>query len=74
MNARPGHVTLDARGGPDCQDNGDRVRGFAGKHDGGVVFVYADGSTRLISESIDAVAYRAMSTIGEGEIVTTAVE
>jgi len=70
MNQSPGHVTVDRNPNDNCSDNGDRVRGFAGKHEGGVLFVFADGSTRLISESIDQSTYRALSTVHGSEVVS----
>jgi len=68
MNLRPGEVSVDVLGSADCQDNEDRVRGFAGKHSGGVLFVFADGSTRFLNESIEPTAYRAFSTIKGKEV------
>ena len=68
MNQRPGNVTVDFNADDNCTDNADRVRGFAGKHEGGVIFAFADGSTRLLNESVDTVTYRALSTINGSEI------
>ena len=68
MNQRPATVTIDSTPNDNCTDFRDEVRGFSGKHTGGVLFVFADGSTRLINESIDSVAYRALSTINGNEI------
>lgn len=69
LNQLPGAVTIDRTPDDNCQDLGDRVRGFSSKHSGVVVFVFADGSTRLISESIDIPTYRALSTIRGAEIL-----
>jgi prepilin-type N-terminal cleavage/methylation domain-containing protein len=44
----------------DCQDN--RLQGWSSFHAGGAVFVFCDGSTRYISESISTVALAAFST------------
>jgi hypothetical protein len=63
INSNPGAVTLDMVASDNCQDQQDRVRGFASKHIGGVVFVFADGSTRMVSEEVDISVYRNMSTI-----------
>lgn len=68
MSQRPGHVTVDRNPDGNWVDDGDRVRGFAGKHKGGVVFAFADGSTRLLNESVDPATYRALSTINGREI------
>ena len=70
MNQRPGTTSVDANANDNCTDLDDRVRGFAGHHSGGVVFAFADGSTRLISESIEPHLYRALSTIRGQEIAT----
>ena len=70
MNQRPANVTVDSTPNGNCADIRDSVRGFAGKHVGGVLFVFADGSARLISESIDPPTYRALSTMSGGEIVS----
>ena len=39
-------------------------------HPGGVVALFADGSTRFISESIALDSWRAAATIMGGEVVT----
>lgn len=41
---------------------------FHSDHAGGANFVFGDGSARLINESIDMVAYRALSTIRASDI------
>lgn len=68
MNQSPGNTTVDSNANDNCQDSGDRCRGFAGKHEGGVIFAFADGSARLLSESVDQATYRALSTINGSEI------
>ena len=68
MNQNPGQVSLDRNPDDNCMDDGDRARGFAGKHKGGVVFAFADGSTHFLSESVDPATYRALSTINGGEV------
>ena len=51
-----------------CQDN--RLMGWGSGHPGGAIFVFADGSTRFISESIATITLTAMSTRDNGEIVS----
>lgn len=43
---------------------------FASMHVGGGHFVLGDGSVRFISENIDINIYRAVATIGSGEVVS----
>lgn len=43
--------------------------GFMSRHSGGANFSMVDGSTRLVSDSIDLGIYRALATIDGGEIV-----
>ena len=43
--------------------------GFRSLHRGGAHFAFADGSVRFISDGIDLAAYRALATIGGGEVV-----
>ena len=71
MNERPGMVTVDSSTGEECDGIRDFVRGFAGKHQGGVLFVFGDGSTKMIADSIDPIAYRALSTMNGSELVAT---
>jgi prepilin-type N-terminal cleavage/methylation domain-containing protein/prepilin-type processing-associated H-X9-DG protein len=40
---------------------------FRSDHPGGVQFLFADGSARLIADSIDTASYRALSTIAGGD-------
>ena len=67
LNSAPVSVTIDASPGPDCQDSGDRVRGFFGYHRGGANFVFADASVRFITDEIAQPTYRALSTIAGSE-------
>ncbi len=46
------------------------VAGFRSNHTGGGNFAFADGSVRLISDSIDLATYRALATIRGGELVS----
>ena len=45
------------------------IRGFRSSHPGGVQFAMADGSVRFISDSIEHLTYRALSTRQMGEVV-----
>ncbi len=74
MNQRPGGVSLDNNPGSNCADRRDAIRGFAGKHTGGVNFAFADGSVRFLNESIDAANYRAASTIAGREVSAAGVD
>jgi len=47
---------------------GDTVGNFGSFHTGGGGFAMADGSVQFITDSIDMVIYRAISTIGGGEV------
>jgi prepilin-type processing-associated H-X9-DG protein len=46
------------------------MRGFRGKHPGGVNFAFADGNVRFISENIEHLIYRALSTRAGQETVS----
>ena len=48
----------------------DRINAFGSLHGAGSQFTMADGSTRYISETIDAITYNAMGTRAGSEIVT----
>ncbi len=57
------NFTPSWRGGPH------RISNFRSLHSGGANFAYGDGSVQYLSDSIDQVAYRALSTISGGEVV-----
>ena len=44
-------------------------RGISAPHSSLAIFTYMDGSTHIISETIDLEIYRALSSINGGEIV-----
>lgn len=46
-----------------------RTSAFGSGHPGGANFVFSDGSTRLINDSIDEITYQALSTREEGEVI-----
>lgn len=45
------------------------LRGFRSYHPGGVDFAFADGSVRFLSDNIDHLTYRALSTKASGEVI-----
>ena len=47
------------------------IRGFRSPHPGGVHFAFADGSVAFINDSIEHLAYRALSTRQMGEVVSS---
>ena len=67
LNKEPPNVTVDASPGG-TGDLLDRVRGFYSFHEGGSIFVYADGSTHFVTTEINQTIYRALSTRAGGEI------
>jgi prepilin-type N-terminal cleavage/methylation domain-containing protein/prepilin-type processing-associated H-X9-DG protein len=46
-----------------------RIRGFRSYHPGGAHFAFTDGSVSFINDSINHLAYRAMSTRQKGEVI-----
>jgi prepilin-type processing-associated H-X9-DG protein len=48
------------------------VRGFKSLHPGGAQFVMADGSVHFVSEGMDHLIYRGLSTRAGGETVSLA--
>lgn len=75
MNKNP--VTdswIDVSNAGDCRssDNGGThsTANFRSDHTGGGHFLFIDGSTRLVSETVDMTVYRATSTIAGGEVAT----
>jgi prepilin-type N-terminal cleavage/methylation domain-containing protein/prepilin-type processing-associated H-X9-DG protein len=48
-----------------------RMRGFRSFHPSGANFSMADGSVTFLSDSVDHLAYRAMSTKAGGEVIRT---
>lgn len=58
------NFTPSWRGGPH------RISNFRSLHTGGANFAYGDGSVQYLSDSIDLVVYRALSTVAGGEVVS----
>ncbi|MBX3433353.1 MAG: DUF1559 domain-containing protein [Pirellulales bacterium] len=46
------------------------MRGFRGLHPGGVAFAFADGNVRFLSDSIEHLTYRALSTRSGAEVAS----
>ncbi len=68
LDKRPASISIDNAPGDDCKDPLDRIRGFASSHPSGASFVFADGSTHFISNSIDPWLFQSLSTASGGEI------
>ena len=68
LNVEPARSSVDMSAGPDCMDRLDNIRGFFAYHPGGAHFVFLDGSAHFVNESISIEAYRALSTIADGEV------
>jgi prepilin-type processing-associated H-X9-DG protein len=48
------------------------MRGFRGKHPGGVNFALADGSVRMLPDNMEHLVFRALSTRAGAEVVPSA--
>jgi prepilin-type processing-associated H-X9-DG protein len=46
------------------------IRGFRSAHPGGVHFGFCDGSVTFLSDSIEHLVFRALSTKQRGEVVS----
>lgn len=63
-SAAVGDCRSSRNGGPHS------IANFRSDHPGGVQFLFADGSVRFLSESVDLALYRGLSTIAGGEVVS----
>jgi prepilin-type N-terminal cleavage/methylation domain-containing protein/prepilin-type processing-associated H-X9-DG protein len=68
--AEPGLNPADT----DCNNHCERRFQFSSPHGDGVHFVYCDGHTEFISDSIDSAALKALTTIASGEITQPHVD
>ena len=46
-----------------------QIRGFRGYHPGGVAFAFVDGSVKFLSNSINHLTYRALSTKSSDDVI-----
>jgi prepilin-type N-terminal cleavage/methylation domain-containing protein/prepilin-type processing-associated H-X9-DG protein len=74
LNTPPGQGVVYS--GYDDQINGQTVKrktngAFASRHPGGAMFVFGDGHTEFLTENIDLVTYRALSTVAGDETVSS---
>ncbi len=60
-------MNADTDGNPATRQ--DNTTGFASFHVGGAHFLLGDGTVRFISENVDAVLYRNLSTVNDGQVV-----
>lgn len=67
INMEPSEISIDNAPGDDCDDPLDRVRGFYSRHRTGANFVFADGSTHYLLETIDRRLYQELSTYTGGK-------
>jgi prepilin-type processing-associated H-X9-DG protein/prepilin-type N-terminal cleavage/methylation domain-containing protein len=74
MNNPYGLPALDYNNG--CTNSGtapgtyDTISGFRSAHPGGCNFLFCDGSVRFVRETVTPDAYRALSTMAGGEVVS----
>jgi prepilin-type N-terminal cleavage/methylation domain-containing protein/prepilin-type processing-associated H-X9-DG protein len=62
---------LDSTGEPNpgANDCWKQMRGFRGYHPGGINFALVDGSVRLLSDNINHLTFRALSTKSTGDLI-----
>ena len=72
MNKNPVTATMiDESRLSNCTAGGaDSATNFASNHPGGANFLFSDGSVQFLSETIEMVTYRGLSTLAGGEVVT----
>jgi prepilin-type N-terminal cleavage/methylation domain-containing protein/prepilin-type processing-associated H-X9-DG protein len=63
------HQNVVAEAGPSHVPNGTRDDSFASQHEGGVQFLFADGSVTFISENIDMTTFGRLADKADGEVV-----
>ena len=71
LNTEPLNISIDdSPSESDLENNLDRVRGYYSYHSGGANFVFADGSVRFQTETINQQTYRFLSTMAGSEVVS----
>lgn len=62
-------ICIDPRTGGPCGIVSTPAYRFSSYHTGGINFVFADGSVRLVSTGISQATWRALSTYNAGEVL-----
>ena len=69
----PSQVAAEAAGAayPECfaKNNWNFSWGFRSRHPGGAQFLFGDGSTKMLTESIDHVVYQRLGGKADGQVV-----
>lgn len=64
-----GGGTSTPKPGHDWELDFNTAMGFKSRHPGGATFLYADGSTHFLSDSIDYITYQKLGARNDGEVI-----